>query len=207
MNAEQILGYLAASFIIVVIPGPNILLIVHDSLTHGFRKSALTVLGITTGMAFLFSLSLAGITTLLLLFSWLLGLIKWVGVGYLVYLGISQIVTSFEQGPRIDGPVPHKSNFFSKGFLISATNPKGLVFAGAFFPQFLHAGGHMISQIIVLCGGFLVISLVIGILYALCCDAVRHWFSSRRFKVLTNRICGGLLILFGIGLAFAREDR
>ena len=207
MNIEQILTYLLASVIIVVVPGPNILLIVNDSITHGFRKSAVTAIGITTGMAFLFSLSLAGITTLLIMFSWLFFVIKWVGVCYLFYLGCSQIIASFKFNHEISDQIKDKRNFFTKGFLISATNPKGLVFAGAFFPQFLNKDSDMISQIVILCGGFLIISLIIGILYALCCDTVSKLIKSKSFKIHINRISGVLLIFFGIGLAFAREEK
>ena len=104
-------------------------------------------------------------------------------------------------------PSKDKRNFFAKGFLISATNPKGLVFAGAFFPQFLNKDSDMISQIVILCGGFLIISLVIEILYALCCDMVSKLIKNRSFKIYINRISGFFLIIFGIGLAFAREEK
>ena len=65
----------------------------------------------------------------------------------------------------------------------------------------------MISQIVILCGGFLIISLVIEILYALCCDMVSKLIKNRSFKIYINRISGFFLIIFGIGLAFAREEK
>ncbi len=207
MDIEHIIAYLIASVIIVAVPGPNILLIVNDSITHGFRKSAVTAMGIASGMGFLFFLSLAGVTTLLMMFSWLFFLIKWVGVCYFFYLGISQIISSFKSNHEISDKIKEKRTFFTKGFLISVTNPKGLVFAGAFFPQFLNKDSDMISQVIILCGGFLIISLIIGISYALCCDTVSKLIKDKSFKNHMNRISGVLLIFFGIGLAFAREER
>jgi threonine/homoserine/homoserine lactone efflux protein len=206
MEISNLIGYLLASAIIVIIPGPNILLIVSDSITHGFRKSMMTVLGITTGMAFLFSLSLTGVTAMLIMFSWLFAVIKWVGVVYLLYLGISQILSTFNSHYGESAPCKDKRSFFTKGFLISATNPKGLVFAGAFFPQFIRNDSDIIAQIVLLCGSFLLISLIIGIAYAFCSDTARRIFNSTAFKVKINRISGVLLVCFGIGLAFAREE-
>ncbi len=205
MNIELFISYLLASIVIVAIPGPNILLIVNDSVTHGIKNSTMTVFGIVAGMAVLFSLALAGVATLLIMYSWLFSVIKWVGVCYLFYLGISQIRASFKSNSKLPEKVKVKKSFFAKGFLISVTNPKGMIFAGAFFPQFLNNDTDMISQISVLCGGFLFIAFFIGMLYALCGNTARKLFNTESFINQISRISGAFLILFGIGLALVNE--
>ncbi len=207
MNTELFISYLLATIVIIAIPGPNILLIVNDSITHGFRKSTMTVIGIVSGMAVLFSLSLAGITKLLIMLSWLFSVIKWIGVCYLFYLGVSQILSSFKSSHETDEHKNEKRNFFTKGFLISVTNPKGLIFAGAFFPQFLNKNSDMISQIVILCGGFLLIAFAIGILYAFCGKTASNLFQTELFKKRVARISGAFLIFFGIGLAFVNDEK
>ncbi|MCP4297585.1 MAG: LysE family translocator, partial [Proteobacteria bacterium] len=161
MSIEVLINYILVSAVIVAIPGPNIILTINDSINYGFRNSLMTILGIVSGMAFLFVLSLAGVTSLLAMFSSLFSIIKWVGVCYLLYLGISQIIISFRSNEQTFSSNNSKKNFFSKGFFISISNPKGLIFAGAFFPQFFDKNSGMIHQAVVLVSGFLVISMVI----------------------------------------------
>jgi len=124
----------------------------------------------------------------------------------LFYLGISQIRASFNSNSKLCEKVNVKKSFFTKGFLISVTNPKGMIFAGAFFPQFLNKDADMILQIAVLCGGFLLIAFIIGMMYVLCGNTARKLFNTESFNNQISRISGAFLILFGIGLAFVNEE-
>ncbi len=202
MTIELFISYLIASTIVAAMPGPNVLLVTNDSIAYGFKNSLLTMLGVISGMAVLFSLSLVGIATFLIMFSWFFGAVKWAGVCYLIYLGVSQIIASFKPGDTFDEKKSLKKNFFAKGFLISVTNPKGLIFAGAFFPQFLNKDAAIIPQILLLCGGFLFVGFIVLMLYALCGNIAGRLFKTQSFKTIMNRISGAFLIFFGIGLAF-----
>ena len=205
MSAEILLAYFLAVIIIVAVPGPNILLIINDSVQHGFKKGVLTVLGVKAGTLLLFAISLSGLTALLTVFSSLFLIIKWAGVCYLIYLGLSQIISSFKPVPAENKPEIKNNNFFLKGFLVSATNPKGLLFAGAFFPQFVNKQMALGPQVAVLCGGFLIISAIIEVVYAYAGDTTGRIFAADRFKRKIDQISGAFLIMFGIGLSFVKR--
>jgi homoserine/homoserine lactone efflux protein len=205
MSLEVLITYMIAVALIVVVPGPNIMLVVNDSINAGVKKGLLTILGIKAGTLFLVGLSMIGLTALLTWFSWLFMIIKWAGVCYLLYLGISQIRSSFKPADAVELPQAGNGKLFIKGFLVSATNPKGLLFAGAFFPQFLNAQAPLIPQMAILCVAFMVVSFLIEIVYAYAGNLAGKLFQSERFRKISARISGAILITFGIGLCFAEE--
>ncbi len=205
MDFDILSAYIIAVVVIVSIPGPNIILIINDSLHHGLKKSLLTILGIKAGTSLLFALSLSGLAAVLLLFSSLFTLIKWAGVCYLIYLGVSQILVSFRPAnPEVTSNMAD-NHFFLKGFFVSSTNPKGLLFAGAFFPQFVSTDAAVFLQVLFLCALFMVISFFIEILYAYAGTRTGKLFKTERIKNAIDRISGSLLVMFGVGLAFVRK--
>lgn len=119
---------------------------------------------------------------------------------YLLYLGIRQW-----RAPPADlagtAPLP-KRRAFARGFLVSLTNPKTLLFYGAFFPQFITAGDGMAAQIMVLSGSFLALGLLLDGGWAILAGRARGVLAAGRWR---NRLSGGLLIGAGIGLALARR--
>ena len=205
MTFEVLLAYVIAVAVIVVVPGPNIMLVVNYSMHAGFKKGLLTILGIKAGTLFLVSLSMIGLTALLTWFSWLFMIIKWAGVCYLLYLGIMQIRSSFKSASEVNLPQTANGRLFMKGFLVAATNPKGLLFAGAFFPQFIDPGAPLLPQMAILCLAFVLVSGLIEIVYAYAGNMAARLFSSERFRRMSQRISGAVLISFGIGLCFAEE--
>jgi threonine/homoserine/homoserine lactone efflux protein len=205
MSLEVLITYIIAVAIIVVIPGPNILLVVNDSMNFGFGKGILTILGIKAGTLFLVCLSMIGLTALLSLFSCLFLIVKWAGVCYLLYLGLVQIRSSFKTAPNPELPQAENRRLFLKGFLVSATNPKGLLFAGAFFPQFLSDQAPLLPQMIILCASFIIVSFLIELVYAYTGKLAAKLFRSERFRKISARISGAVLICFGLGLCFAEE--
>lgn len=205
MSLEVLIAFVVASAIIVVVPGPNVMLIVNDSINVGFRKSLLTILGIAAGNLLLIGLSMIGLGALLTWFSGLFTIIKWAGVCYLLYLGISQIRYSFKPVPAADMPQAGNGRLFLKGFLVAATNPKGFLFAGALFPQFLDAQAPLVPQMIILCLVLMLVSGLIMTAYAYAGKLAASLFESERFKRLSQRVSGAILVLFGIGLCFAEE--
>ncbi|MCB2226649.1 MAG: LysE family translocator [Desulfarculaceae bacterium] len=205
MSLEVLIAFVVTSAIIVVVPGPNIMLLVNDSINVGFKKTLLTILGIKVGNLLLIGLSMVGLGALLTCFSGMFTIIKWAGVCYLLYLGICQIRYSFKPVPAADLPQAGNGRLFLKGFLVSATNPKGFLFAGALFPQFLIPQAPLAPQMIILC---LLLTLVAGLImtaYAYAGNLVAKLFNSDRFKRMSQRVSGAILVLFGIGLCFAEE--
>ena len=206
MTFDVFAAFIIASAIIVAVPGPNIMLVINDSVRYGFTKSVITILGIKAGIALLLLISLSGLAALLALFSFLFGIIKWAGVCYLIYLGISQILSCTQSAPASNDHTMKSNSFFIKGFLVSVTNPKGLLFAGAFFPQFLNRETAIGPQIFILSTSFIIVATLIEIVYAWAGDRTGKIFQSGHFKRITGGVSGAFLILFGIGLAFVQDS-
>src|SRR5580704_2403728 len=129
------LAFVLATCILMLIPGPNVALIVANSVAYGTRFGLLTMAGTSSAMVVQLVITALGMTAVLgflgLWFEWL----RWIGVVYLVYLGIRHwraIPTNLTQTK----PEPRSAKaIFTRGFLVSLTNPKTLLFYGAFFPN------------------------------------------------------------------------
>src|ERR1700687_304999 len=197
------LAFVLAVTILILIPGPNVALIVANSVTYGPRYGLLTVAGTSPAMFVLLSLTILGMTELLgTLGSWF-EWIRWIGVIYLVYLG----VTTWRAPPlnlTEVAPEPKSARaMYTRALLVSLTNPKTLFFYGAFFPQFVVTGRDMGSQIALLTATFLVLAVLVDGSWALVAGRARGLLAVH--GRLRNRISGGLLIGAGVGLALARK--
>lgn len=197
------LAFAAAVTVLMLIPGPNVALIVANSVAHGPRYGLLTLAGTTSAMVPQLVLTALGLTEMLgtlgVWFEWL----RWIGVAYLIWLGIAQW-----RAPLIDltkaRPQPRSPRaIYFRALLVSLTNPKTLFFYGAFFPQFVTMNQHVGTQIMVLSVTFVVIAIIVDGLWALVAGRARGLLASR--GRLRNRLSGGLLIGAGAALAFARN--
>ena len=130
---ENILALGLATAVLVAIPGPNVALIVANSLQYGFRQGATTVLGTTLGVALQLGLVVLGLAAVIEFAADLLTWIKWAGVVYLVYLGIR----AWREPAGDLADVGARPAVFWRGCMIAALNPKTLLFNAAFLPQFL----------------------------------------------------------------------
>jgi len=199
--APVFLSFVAATAILMMIPGPNVGLIVANSATHGTRAGLLTVLGTSAAMAPQLALTVLGMSALLTgmagIFEWL----RWLGVAYLAWLGISYWRAP-ETALDMTARKPNRAMFW-RGFIVSATNPKTLLFYGAFFPQFIDPAGNALIQGSVLAATFLTIALVIDSMWALMAARLRGVLAMR--PRLRQRISGGFMIGAAIGLAAAHS--
>jgi homoserine/homoserine lactone efflux protein len=197
------LTFAATVTILMLIPGPNVALIVANSVADGPRYGLLTVAGTSSAMVLQLCLTALGMTEMLgtfgIWFEWL----RWIGVGYLIYLGVAQW-----RAPPVDltrtQPEPKSPRtIYMRALLVSLTNPKTLLFYGAFFPQFLTTGKYVGSQIAVLSFTFLTLAILIDGAWALIAGRARGLLASR--GRLRNRVSGGLFVGAGTALAFARN--
>ncbi len=197
-------AFVLAVTVLMLIPGPNVALIVANSVTYGVRYGFLTVAGTSTAMVVQLGLTALGMTELLgTLGSWF-EWIRWIGVAYLIYLGIAQW-----RAPPLDltriAPEPKSARkMFTRALLVSLTNPKTLFFYGAFFPQFVVTSHHVGAQVAVLTATFLLLAVLLDGCWALAAGRARGLLA--RHGKLRNRISGGLLIGAGVGLALARKS-
>lgn len=201
IDPQLYLAFVAATVVLLLIPGPNVALIVANSVAHGTRYGLLTVAGTSSAVVVQLALTALGMTAVLgmlaLWFDW----IRWLGVAYLVFLGIRQWRTlPVDLGAA--APLP-KHLIFGRGFLVALTNPKTLLFYSAFFPQFIVADHAMAAQIAALAATFLALAIVLDGGWAILAGRARGLLGRR--SVWRNRMSGGLLIGAGIGLALARR--
>ena len=204
MSLELYLAFVAATVVLILIPGPNVALIVANSVAHGARYGLITVAGTSSASIIQLGLTIAGMTTVLTAmaswFEWL----RWVGVAYLIYLGIRAW-----RAPPVDltQARPQQRSvraILLRGFLVSLSNPKTLLFYGAFFPQFLDASAPLGPQLALLAVTFVVLAISLDGVWALLAGRFRQFLAVN--GKLRNRLTGGLLIGAGAGLALARRS-
>jgi len=203
IDIQLYLAFVLATSILMLIPGPNVALIVANSVAYGARFGLLTVAGTASAMVVQLAVTALGMTAVLETLAYWFEWIRWLGVAYLLYLGVSQW-----RAPAVDltrtRPQPKSvREIFLRGFLVSLTNPKTLLFYGAFFPQFISTKAPLAGQIALLSVTFLVLALLLDGGWALLAAHARGFLATRgRFR---NRLSGSLLIAAGLGLALARR--
>jgi threonine/homoserine/homoserine lactone efflux protein len=197
------LAFVAATTVLMLIPGPNVALIVANSVTYGTRFGLLTVAGTSAAMILQLAVAALGMAAVLgvvgTLFDWL----RWAGVAYLLYLGIRQWRAEPVDLTRTKPQPRSARQIFTRGLLVSLTNPKTLFFYGAFFPQFLDPARDLTTQVVVLSATFLALAVLLDGGWAILAGRARGFLAGR--GRLRNRISGGLLMGAGLGLALARR--
>ena len=206
MPLELYLAFVAATALLIVIPGPAVALIVANALAHGSRGALVSVAGVSTavvGQLIVVGFGMASAMALMAeWFEWL----RWLGVAYLVYLGLRQWRARPAALGDIAAPRVPRARLYWTGFAVNATNPKVLLFYAAFFPQFIDPTQPVGPQIVLICVTFLVVQCLIDGGYAVLGGRLRPWFASRARARWRNRVTGGLLIGAGLGLALARRS-
>jgi homoserine/homoserine lactone efflux protein len=198
------LAFVAAVTVLMLIPGPNVALIVANSVTYGFRYGLLTVAGTSSAMLVQLALTALGMAEVLgqlgAWFDW----IRWIGVAYLVYLGITQWRAPSLKLTDVRPEPKSAQAMYSRALLVSLTNPKTLFFYGAFFPQFVVMTHDVGLQVGILSATFVFLAVAVDSAWAILANRARRFLAMH--GKLRNRISGGILIGAGIGLAFARRS-
>ncbi len=135
MTVLSLSYFLILSLVFIAIPGPNVAVIVATSIQRGAKAGLQTVVGTSTAMAIQLLIAAGGTSGFLLLINDGLVWLKWAGVLYLAYLGFNGIIRALtkEKVERVD-----LISSFTKGFLVSLTNPKTILFFSGFLPQFVN---------------------------------------------------------------------
>lgn len=205
MTVELYLAFVVATAVLIAIPGPNVALIVANSIEHGRRFGLLTVAGTSAAMIPQLVLTIAGMTWALVLFSHIFEWLRWIGVVYLIYLGIQAIRTPPIDLTKVRPERRSPRHIFLRAFLVSLTNPKTLMFYGAFFPQFIATSGDIAQQLWLLSATFLAIAIALDSCWALACGQLQGLLAGR--GVLRNRLTGGFYFAAALGLASARRGQ
>jgi len=200
---ELYLAFVAASALLIVIPGPNVALIVANSVTHGTRFGLLTVAGTSSAMVVQLTLTVLGATAALDILAASFDWLRWLGVAYLLWLGVAAWRAPPVDLSRATPQARSPRLIYLRGFLVGLTNPKTLLFYGAFLPQFVTPGRTVAHQLLLLAATFLVVAVVLDSVWALLAGRLRAVLVAQaRWR---NRLTGSLLIGAGLGLALARR--
>ncbi len=202
MSLELYLAYVAACVVVAVIPGPTVALIVANSLAHGSRAGMANVLGTQAGLAVMMGVLVVGLASLVETMGWWFDWLRLAGAAYLVWLGVKMLRSTGDIGRPAAAPRP-RGGFFLQAFLVTATNPKMLIFFGAFIPQFVTARGDPTTQIVIFGMTAMAVAFVSDSAYALLAGSTRHFLSQARVRLAT-RIGGASLIGGGMWLALTR---
>lgn len=194
-------AFIASVVTLMLIPGPNVALIVANSVSWGARYGLLTVAGTSAAMLMQLVLTALGMTGLLVALGLWFAVLRWIGVAYLLYLGVWQWRAPSVDLTAIQAEPKAARVIFTRALLVSLTNPKTLVFYGAFFPQFVITTRPVVPQLVVLCATFLALALLIDSLWALAAARARVLLGSH--GRLRRRLSGGALIGAGVALALA----
>src|SRR5688572_26810172 len=149
MPLELYLAYLVACFVVVIVPGPTATLIIANSLTHGTGAGLLNVAGTQLGLAAMIGLVGIGLASAIEAMGWWFDWLRLAGAAYLVWLGW-QMLRSADRINATGRPPSPRGGFFVQGCLVALSNPKTLVFFGAFFPQFIDPRAEVGAQIALL---------------------------------------------------------
>ncbi|MGF6228553.1 homoserine/homoserine lactone efflux protein [Inquilinus ginsengisoli] len=202
IDLHLLLAFIAAVTLVMLIPGPNVALIVANSVAWGPRYGLLTVFGTSSAMVLQLGLTALGMAEALGTAGGWFETLRWIGVAYLVWLGIAHWrappadLTQVAAQPKSAGAI------YGRAVLVSLTNPKTLLFYGAFFPQFIDPARPAGAQVALLSAVFLLLAVALDGSWALLAGRARTLLA--RHGRLRQRITGSLLVGAGIGLALAR---
>jgi len=199
-------AFAAASTVLLLIPGPTVLLVVSYALTQGRRVALATAAGVALGDFTAMTLSLAGLGALLLASASLFTVLKWIGAAYLVYLGIKlwRARPALPTAGEVAGEGEARG-IFVHAFAVTALNPKSIAFFVAFVPQFMDHQAPLLPQLAIMEATFVGLATLNALLFALAADGLRSRI--RRPNVLKWLNRAGASCLVGMGAATATLSR
>lgn len=194
MSLDHWLAFVAASAILLAIPGPTVLLVISYALGHGRKPAAAIVAGVALGDFTAMTASMLGLGAVLATSALLFTALRWVGGAYLIYLGIKLWrapvgSAGFQEAPKA-GPL----RMFAHAYAVTALNPKGIIFFVAFVPQFLDASRAFLPQVAILVSTFVTMATINSLGFALLASAARERLKKPSVQRTVNRLGGSLLI-------------
>ncbi|NKC33210.1 LysE family translocator [Falsiroseomonas selenitidurans] len=198
MDLHLWLAFCAAAIAMLLIPGPTILMVVGQSLGGGTRQALPLVAGVALGDLTAMTLSLAGLGAILATSATLFAALKYAGAAYLVWLGIRM----WRAPSQPDAAPPLSAGrALREAWLVTALNPKGIVFFVAFVPQFLDPARPFLPQAAILVASFVTLASLNATAYALLAARLSTALRRPGLRRALNR--GGGAVLVGAGLAVA----
>jgi threonine/homoserine/homoserine lactone efflux protein len=205
MDITTWLAFVAASTLLLLLPGPTVLLVLSYALTQGRRVALATVAGVALGDAVAMTASLLGLGALVMASAELFTALKWTGAAYMVYLGVQLLRSA--GGARFEAsnnaPAVRANSVFVHAAAVTALNPKSIAFFIAFAPQFLDTSASLAPQFAIMIATFLGLAAINALAYALLADKLRRKLQRPSVIQWLTRIGGGALITMGAATAAA----
>jgi threonine/homoserine/homoserine lactone efflux protein len=206
VSIELWLAFAGASAILLVLPGPTILTVISYSVAHGRRANVALVAAVALGDSTALALSLVGLGALLATSGFWFTVVKWAGGLYLLYLGVKLLRAGASSGmPIAPAATGSRWKLFANTYLVTALNPKGIVFFVAFLPQFISPQASVAPQLWLLAITFVVLAAVNATLYAVFAASARRLLASATAQRRFNLAGGTLLSLAGVWALMARR--
>ena len=203
MSLQVYLAFVAACIALALLPGPIVTLLIANGLRHGTRAALTNILGVQAALLIVIGVLAVGLTSLMATMGYWFNWVRFAGAAYLVWLGIKLVRSPVEGIGDGEAPPPPRGGFFLQGLLVALSNPKLLLFFGAFLPQFMDLSRDYVFQVTVLGITFMVIAAATDATYALLAGRARKIFSAKRTRLL-SRVSGGFMIGGGVWLALTR---
>jgi len=196
MALDHWLAFVAASAVLLAIPGPTVLLVISYALGHGRRSASSTVAGVALGDFTAMTASMLGLGALLAASAALFTGLKWVGAAYLVFLGVKlwRAPVGAAASAEAVAPMERPGRIFLHAYAVTALNPKSIVIFIAFLPQFLDSAAPVVRQLVIFEVSFLVLASANALAYALLASAARRTIRRPRVQRAVNQVGGSLLI-------------
>jgi len=201
--------FVLMTFVVSATPGPNMLLVLSNSARLGLRAAVATMVGCMTALLAMMSISAAGLGALLQMFPAVFDALRLAGAAYLAYLGIKSWRAPVHD-PALDAPkVPvaaaSSGMLLRQGMLVAASNPKAILFAVAFLPQFIDPQHAQLPQFGILLATFAVIEISWYFIYAISGKRLSAYLQRASVLRAFNRLTGGAFIGFAALMAFSRD--
>jgi len=206
MSIELYIPFVIAATIILIIPGPTILLVISQAVAHGRRSVVPLVAGVLLGDFTAMTLSLLGLGAILSTSATLFSIFKWIGALYLIYLGVKLWRVDPENNSVQDSRrVESNGSLLRSSFIVTALNPKSIAFFVAFLPQFINPLTPALPQLTMLVGTFLFLATVNAAVYAIFAGQLGEHMRKKQVRKWFNR-CGGTALI-GAGIFTAGMQR
>ena len=210
MTTHLYFAYVIIAFFTIVSPGAAVLLAITNGLNLDTKAVLLSTLGNTLGLFILSSISMLGVGAILQTSTVFFTILKFIGAGYLIYLGFKQIKNSksntMMQASRQTVATYNKFRVFKRGFLLAITNPKPILFFTAIFPLFMDKHSSVIPQFFLMTLTFLGISFVSLMFYGWMSSNAKSWFDNPKRIEIFYKFSGALFVMMGVGMMFLEQN-
>lgn len=204
---ETVIGFVVASALLSLAPGPDNIFVLMQSVLHGRRAGIVVTLGLCTGLLGHTLAVTLGVSAIFQVSTWAFTVLKLMGAAYLLYLAWGAFRASAEILSTAEPPVLSHWSLYKRGILMSSTNPKLAIFFMAFLPQFADPDkGDISFQLMLLGGLFIIVGFVVMSVFALLSGWIKSWLhDSERGQVIINKLAG--TVFAGLALKLLMTER